>query len=141
MAKNTHPLIRSFALKQLESGVSNGAVISLFASNFEPGDEQRILEALELSPDEGDRHSLLMDINRLLEKNPEADCSQLAVIVYASTPCENCRFFAVRLLHARQVMPEWAREECRYDSGEDCRQLVASSGEPTKTLTACSDAR
>jgi len=133
MAKNTHPLIRSFALKQLESGVSNGAVISLFASNFEPGDEQRILEALELSPDEGDRHSLLMDINRLLERNPEADCSQLAVIVYASTPCENCRFFALRLLHSREVVPEWLREECCYDSGKDCRQLVSSSATTTKT--------
>ena len=66
---------------------------------------------------------MIQAINRVLEKNSEADCSRLAVIVYAETPCENCRFFAVRLLHTRKAMPDWMREECKYDSAEDCRQL------------------
>jgi hypothetical protein len=133
LAKNTHPLIRRFALKELETSVTDGAIISLLANNYERGDEERILESLDLPSDEGDLHGLLMDLNIVLEKNPEADCSKLAVIVYALTPCENCRFFAVRLLHSRQVIPEWVREECQYDSGEDCRQLVTSSTEGTKT--------
>ena len=120
LGMNTHPSIRRFALEQLETSVSDGAIISLFANNYEPGDEHRILESLELPPDENDLHGLLMDVNIVLEKNPEADCSKLAVIVYALTPCENCRFAAVKLLHSRRVMPEWVREECRYDSGEDC---------------------
>jgi hypothetical protein len=127
LAMNTHPLIRRFALKQLETSVSDGAIIGLFANNYETGDEHRILESLELPPDENDLHGLLMDVNIVLEKNPEADCSKLAIIVHALTPCENCRFFAVRLLHSRQVIPEWMREECRYDSGEDCRQLVKTT--------------
>jgi hypothetical protein len=124
LAMNTHSLIRRFALEKLECSGSDGTVVSLFANNFEPGDEQRMLESLELPPEEGDRHSLLMDVNRVLEKNSQADCSRLAVIVYAETPCENCRFFAARLLHARHVMPDWMRAECRYDSAKDCRQLA-----------------
>lgn len=124
LAKNTHSLIRRFALERLERSVTDGAIVSLFVNNYELGDEQRLLESLELPPDEGERHSLLMDVNRVLEENTEADCSRLAVIVYAETPCENCRFFALRLLDTRQVMPDWMREECRYDSAEDCRQLV-----------------
>jgi hypothetical protein len=124
LAMTTHPLIRRFALEQLETSVSEGAIVSLFANNYESGDEHRILKSLELPPDENDLHGLLMDVSKVLEKNPEADCSKLAVIVYVSTPCENCRFFAVKLLHSRQVIPEWMREECRYDSGEDCRACV-----------------
>jgi hypothetical protein len=126
LGMNKHPSIRRFALEQLETSVSDGAIISLFANNCEPGDEHRILESLELPPDENDLHGLLMDVNIVLEKNPDAECSKLAVIVYALTPCENCRFAAMRLLHGRRVMPEWIREECRYDSGKDCRQLVSN---------------
>jgi hypothetical protein len=128
---NKDPSIRRFALEQLETSVSDGAIIRLFANNHEPGDEHRILESLELPPDENDLHGLLMDVNIVLEKNPEADCSKLAVIVYTLTPCENCRFAAMRLLHSRQVVPEWVQEECRYDSGEDCRQLVTSATRQT----------
>ena len=57
-----------------------------------------------------------MDVIKVLENNPEADCSRLGVIAYASTPCENCRFHAARLLLDRHVAPGWLTEECRFDS-------------------------
>ena len=60
--------------------------------------------------------------------DPEADGSRLGVIGYASTPCENCRFYAARLLLSQHVAPAWLIEECRYDSAEDCRALA---GTPT----------
>lgn len=124
LAKNTHPLVRRFALEHLERAVSEGPVIGLFTHNYEAGDEHRLLEAMVLPSDEDQLHALLMDSAELLEANPTADCSQLATIVYASTPCENCRFFALRLLDGQQVIPQWMREECRHDSAEDCRNFV-----------------
>ena len=134
LGQNADPRIRRFALQQLAAGVSHGAVISLFVNNYEPGDEQRILDALELPRDEDDLHGLLMDIILVLENNPTADCSKLGPIVYALTPCENCRFAAVRLLHGRHQLPDWIREECRYDSAEDCRAVVRSQSTPGEDL-------
>lgn len=126
LAKNKHPQIRRFALQRLNDNSSDEPVVRLFVNNYEPGDERRLLSLLELPPSEDNRHSLLMDLNLVLETNAEADCSQLAEMIYASTPCENCRYFALRLLHARPGIPAWIREECHYDSGEDCRQISTS---------------
>ncbi len=128
LGQNAHPLVREFALTELEKGVRDGSVVALFINNYRQGDEHRILEAVELPDDECQLHWLLMDVIKVLEKNPEADCSRLGVIGYATTPCENCRFYAARLLLNQHAAADWLIEECRYDSGEDCRALV---GTPT----------
>jgi hypothetical protein len=132
LEQNAHPLIREFALTQLQRGLREGAVVGLFNHNYRQRDEQRILEALELPDDACELHWLLMDVIGVLEKNPEADCFRLGIIAYASTPCENCRYDAARLLHQRQVTPEWLKEECRYDSAKECRELVEQAMGPTK---------
>jgi hypothetical protein len=124
LGQNAHPLVREFALTELQEGVRDGSVISLFINNYRQGDEHRILETIELPDDGCELHWLLMDVIKVLEKNREADCSRLGVISYATTPCENCRFYAARLLHQQQVAPNWLRDECRYDSGADSRKLV-----------------
>ena len=94
-----------------------------------PKDMERLAVrfALELPDDDCELHWLLMDVIKVLEKNPEADCSRLGVISYASTPCENCRFDAARLLLDQHVAPDWLVDECRYDSGEEGRALVDRS--------------
>ncbi len=125
LAQNAHPLVREFALTELQKGVRHGSAVALFINNYRQGDEQRILEAMEPPDDECEFHWLLLDAIKVLEKNPEADCSHLGVIAYASTPCETCRFYAARHLLNQQVAPEWLKEECRFDSCEDCRELAA----------------
>jgi hypothetical protein len=122
-----HPLVREFALSELENGVRHKSVVGLFSRNFQRGDEQRILEAIEFPEDDCELHWLLMDVLKVLENNPDADCSQLGLIIYASTPCENCRFHAARLLLDQQVAPGWLIEECRYDSAKRCREMVETA--------------
>jgi hypothetical protein len=133
-AKNANPLVREFALAELEKGTCEGCVVALFIDNYQKGDEQRIQEALEFPDDACERHWLLMDVIKVLEKNSEADCSQLGVIGYASTPCASCRFHAARLLLHQQVAPGWLTDECRYDSGEECRELVERATGSTRTI-------
>jgi hypothetical protein len=130
LEKIEHPLVREYVLSQLEDGVRDGSVAGLFIRNYQGGDEHRILEAIELPDDDWDRHGLLMDVIKVLENNPDADCSQLGIIAYASTPCENCRFRAARLLIDQRVAPEWLIDECRFDSSEECRDLVADFSRP-----------
>jgi hypothetical protein len=124
LEQNAHPLVREFALTELQKGVRDGSVVALFINNYRQGDEHRILEAMELPDDECELHWLLMDVIKVLEKNPEADGSRLGILGYALTPCGSCRFDAARLLLNQQVAPEWLGEECRYDSGEECRALL-----------------
>lgn len=122
LAQNADESIRRCGLQHLTVGAT-GSVISLFTKNFEIGDEDRILKAMSLPEDPCQLHWLLMDIIKVLEANPKADCSQLAVIIYGSTPCQNCRFDAARLLLMQKVAPDWLIEECRFDAEESCRQL------------------
>ena len=125
---NTHAAIRAFALEQLEIDAT-ASVVGLFQKNYEGGDENRILSAIQLPEDIDQLHWLLMDVTKVLENNPAADCSQLAVISYASTPCETCRFRAARLLFGQGVAPAWMIEECRYDSDDESRELGEENAE------------
>lgn len=122
LAVNADEAIRTFALQCLATEPTD-SVISLFSKNFRCGDEERLLESITLPVDSIQLHWLLMDVIKVLESNPEADCSRLAVIAYGSTPCQNCRFYAARLLQKQEVAPEWLIEECRFDTEKDCREL------------------
>jgi hypothetical protein len=124
LGQNAHPLVREFAQSELQKGVRDGPVVDLFINNYRQGDEDSLLEMLELPEDDCELHWLLMDVIRLLEKNPEADPAVLGVISYALTPCEKCRRDSARLLLDHHAAPAWLVEECRFDSSEDCRKLV-----------------
>lgn len=128
-AMNTHPLVREFALSKLRRGIHDKSAIILFCNNYQRGDEERIQKALKLPSDVAELHWLLMDVIKVLEKNPEADCSRLGVVAYALTPCSFCRHRVVKLLVSRKAVPEWMKAECRHDAEEECRKLFEH---PTK---------
>lgn len=123
LERNSHPAVRSFAFDQLENGDWDGTAVSLLVRNFDAGDEDRILHGIRLSEGDQDRHSLFFDVVELLKHNAQADPSRLGLLTYAATPCENCRFYAARILVEKQVAPAWLLEECQHDSCEDCRKL------------------
>lgn len=127
------PLVRDYALAELKKG--GRFAVGLLEKNYQQGDEKRILESIELPDDEWRRHSLLLDIIRLLEANPEADPSTLAMIAYACTPCENCRHDAAHLLYDSSLAPGWLIDECRFDSNRECSALVADVPEPPDPKT------
>lgn len=130
LEKVGHPLVREFALSELESGFRGRSSVGLLSKNFQRGDERRILEAIQFPDDECELHWLLMDVIKVLEGNPDADCSRLGIITYASTPCERCRSRSVRLLHRHQVAPGWLTEECCFDSSGETRELVREIAKP-----------
>ncbi|HBI43364.1 MAG TPA: hypothetical protein DDY78_10990 [Planctomycetales bacterium] len=132
LERNTLPLIREFALNELQRGMPDESVVGLFINNYGQGDEQRILEAMVLPDDVCLLHWLFYDVVEILEKNPKADCSQLGLVCYVVTPCGNCRFRSARLLLKQQAAPQWLMEECRHDSGKECRELFANAAGSTE---------
>lgn len=127
LQQNEHAAIREFALAGLRDPALQIFAVALFIRNYAKGDEKRILESVELPSDEFELHWLLMDAIKVLEANPQADCSELGLIAYARTPCQNCRHNAARLLLQQQVAPAWMVGECRFDCDAETRALV---GEP-----------
>jgi hypothetical protein len=123
---NAHPMVRAFALDRLQRGSMGWAVAGLLARNFEAGDEQRLLDQIELPDDQVERHSMLMDLIEILELNESADSTMLGQIIYFNTPCQNCRFDAVRLLVGSDVVPTWLVQEGRSDANESCRALLST---------------
>jgi hypothetical protein len=124
LAQNTDPMIRQFALQELVCPTLDQPVESLFINNFVKGDEQQLLDHTELSDHLDQRHWMLMNLFKVLEKNEDCDCEKLGQIIYFHTPCENCRSDAARLLHARHKAPDWLIDECRSDANEDCHSVA-----------------
>lgn len=123
LENSSHPLVRKLAEDELKKGLPGGLALGLFIKNYQQGDEQRILESVEIPGDEVQLHYLLMDAAKILGANPQADCSKLGMVVYVLTPCGNCRGSAARLLHNRRVAPSCLIEECQFDSEPDTRKL------------------
>ena len=127
IAKNSHPLVREFALQELMQEEPPTDVGSFFIRNFEPGDERRLLSAIAqpLTPD--DRHSVITDLLEVLDLNADSTSAELGLVIYGESPCAVCRANAVRLLVRDQATPDWLLEECRDDSEEKVRELVDSN--------------
>ncbi|MAX40690.1 hypothetical protein [Gimesia sp.] len=123
LANNSHPEIREFANRQLNEN-HPVYLFSLFIRNYQPGDDNRLLAALTLPHDVWEIHSVLGDLVEVLRENPMADRSRLAMVIYRFTPCEICRYKAVRLLYEQSAIPAWMAEECRFDSYADTCTLT-----------------
>jgi hypothetical protein len=121
---HSHPSIREFAMSEIRAGNRDREEMSLLVNNYVPGVERLLLESLEMPEEAGDRHHLLFDFAKLFEKNPEADPVPIGTIVYAMTPCSNCRQKIVEVLTKRRLDPTWMLEECRLDCDPDIRKLV-----------------
>jgi hypothetical protein len=123
LESNSHPLVRQLAEDELKRGMPDGLALGLFIKNYQDGDEQRIIDLAQLPNDAEQQHWLLKDATKILEENPNADCSHLGVAAYALIPCSFCRYCAAKLLRDRHVAPVWLIEECRFDSKSDTQKL------------------
>lgn len=119
LCENSHPLIRAFAIDQIQRNTLGIPVVGLLIKNYEQGDEQRILDHVELPEDPCERHWMLMDLRKMLEQNESADNSKLGQIIYFHNPCQMCRFSAAQLLFRHGNVPTWLTEEIRFDAEEE----------------------
>jgi len=118
----SHPDVRQLAVELIENRQWISHVAILFKSNWQNSDWS-VLEALTqetFEPD--DYHGMGMDIRELFEAHPEPEASQTLINLYKYGPCSECRRRFVEALDSIQAVPEWMREECRYDANLDLRE-------------------
>jgi hypothetical protein len=124
VANNKHSEVRKFAVSKLGDPEYQKYAIEMLAKNYERGDEHTVLEAIVLPNESDQRHWMLMSLLKMIEENSEAECSRPAKLIYAESPCSQCRYSTVRLLENREVLPDEIRTECRFDVQPDTRALV-----------------
>ena len=117
------------AQSRARAGRNSEGELRLFRNNYEAGDWDVIMEALQMPDDRDALHSLLSDVLDVFECNAEStDLPAPLMLVYEHSPCSNCRRRAVKTLLRANQAPEWVIEECRFDVDEDLRKAVGAVG-------------
>jgi len=119
--------IRELAFtKRSRENLTEGSLY-LFTSSYQPGDHAVIEEALFLTDDHHDLHTIgfsLLDIFK--ERNtPESLNSML--YLYEHGPCMNCRYHAIEIMQKAEVIPDWVSQEARHDADGSIRELITGS--------------
>jgi hypothetical protein len=124
VANNRHPAVRRFALEHLKIPLHQENSINMLVANYESGDEEIVLDSLQLPEDACHLHRMLMGLRNLVEENETARCEAAVELVYENTPCSECRRAIVKLLAERVGLPEMMSAECQFDVDPDTRSLA-----------------
>lgn len=119
------PSVRQLGLRLLEAGQHRAGAVGLLVNNYEAGDLSRIKQAIDAETNEEVIHSIGYDLRKLAETYRTSDAAGALKSFYEKGPCSLCREKTVDLMLWLDVLPEWVREECRYDANLDIRVLVA----------------
>jgi hypothetical protein len=115
---------RATALGLLDQPQRLGMAVELLAACSEPGDYQ-VLESLLKRPlTDFDYHALGIGARAFVKANPQPEAARSLTLIYENGPCSMCRCDCVRSLLACECLPEWMRQECRYDAVVDTRKMV-----------------
>lgn len=124
LSRLTHPQVRDLGLSEAVAGFPEPQAIECFERNFVSGDESVLFDAITLTDDAVSMHAIFQGLLRVLECNPEADHSKLALAAYLHNPCGICRSKAVLMLLHRNIAPTWLIEEGYEDSSDFVRKAV-----------------
>jgi hypothetical protein len=118
-----------FALELLVSNQWQTCAIDLLVGNFETGDLPTINAALINSDDSNSRHRITMAIKDLYQNQQPIGIDETLLLVYEHGPCGFCRYQAVKWLMEINALPDWIKQECRFDANSEIRELVAADSE------------
>ena len=120
----THPKVRAFALSMIEQSKEAGRVVRLLAANYQKGDWQFIASLTSQNLDNEDYHSLEYSVEDVFKAHPSDEAIPALTNLYEHGPTSTCRRRVVQYLDSLDAVPDWMREECRYDSNADLREFA-----------------
>ena len=96
-------------------------MIDVLSSSDLPHDS---VDGLREPMDIEETHHFGMGVRHLVKKHRKGEAEECLLLLYEKGPCSLCRGQVVEDLIALNRIPEWMREECRYDSYTCTRKLV-----------------
>lgn len=124
LSQLTNPAIRDLGLRLLDSPGRQGDGVELLVNNYKPWDfqltETRIAEPMQVD----DLHSVEIGVRHMASAHHPREAERSLLLLYENGPCSLCRCELVGELIALGCLPNWMREECRYDSYIETRKLV-----------------
>ena len=127
--KTTHPKVRAFALDCLAATRHLPYIVGMFAANYEPGDSATVARLVEIALEPNDYHFMEVDVKAWVEKRWDEYSVPILLNLYENGPCSFCRETCVKMLIAHEALPDWMRDEARYDADEDTRALFSEKEE------------
>lgn len=123
--------VRSIAERTLTRTEIAAGSLGLWVKNMQTGDAAQIERAIVIEPDRDDRHWALHDLVAAVRENATAERAGLMRMIYEHTPCSICRDGAVEAMLTANVLPDWVKDECRFDASEHLRERFDSASVPT----------
>ncbi len=124
LSQLTNLAIRDLGLRLLDSPGRHGDGVELLVNNYKPGDfqlmEARIAEPMQVD----DLHSIEIGVRHMASAHHQREAERSLLLLYENGPCSLCRCGLAEELIALGCLPDWMREECRYDSYTETRKLV-----------------
>jgi hypothetical protein len=125
LSQLTDPEIRKVALQFLDVPGKRGHGADLLANNYAPGDFHLIEARLRELMGTDEIHHFEMGVRHLAEVHCPEEAANCFLLLYEKGPCSLCRGEIVERLISLSRLPDWMKEECRYDSDTDTRKLVS----------------
>lgn len=119
-----HPKVRAAALEMLGRDDKVHRAIDLLVNNYQEGDWKRIEALVKRNLKRFTYHGLGLGILNIFESHPSPEAVPTLIHLYEHGPCSTCRRRAVEALYSLNALPDWMREECRYDANPDIRQFI-----------------
>lgn len=117
--------VREYAFVRYQSNPKDYRVLQLLQHNYQTEDLsflEKLLFAVPLNKD--DLHELGSDIISIYSQNHDPRCLPMLLHLYQSGDCGYCRSKLIQLMITQNLLPDWMREEARYDSYPKTRKLI-----------------
>lgn len=108
--------------------LSNDPLVALtiLRRSARASDLDQILESLT-PPPEATAHDVALAVLNMLDESSLPPDPRMWLFVYEVTPCQTCRYLAVKGLSEVKSCPSWLLEEALFDANRDIRELASAS--------------
>jgi hypothetical protein len=127
----SHPEVRTLAFGAARNPQWRHLAVRMLIHNWKPGDYLFIEGLLKEQASRDQCHHLSFSVLSFIEVHRSLEAESSLLLLYETGPCTSCRHDVVKELIAIDRLPDWMREECRYDANANLCRTVDQSGSPT----------
>lgn len=119
--------IRAFALNKINNSKSLRLYLDILIANYKEGDSKLLTQLVSKTNKDWIIESYACSITHIYEKNKTSECKEPIEELYQKMNCGLHRNYLVKILIENNVLSDKLREEIRFDSNLETRELIKNS--------------